>query len=471
MSELTKERPFIDTDVSSLDPRLLKQIEQAQLSIAKGNPDYAIDVCSGILAKNPACSAVRKLLHRARILKTGNGSGMKKFFGSFSAISFSAKGDIVKVLESAEKVLGSYADNKQVSQNAAKAAETAQYWPTAAVFWEDIIAFAPKDIPAYLALANALIKSLKADDAIKVGESILKFSPNNGEALGIMRAASVVKTMTEKWKENDDNASFRDKLKGADDAADREKETRLVNDDETLKAQCVKLAGGIEEDPENINLYIDLISNLKALKAYDQALEYLAKARQQPMGKADSSLEKLAADLNVLNMTAKIEYFQGELEAKPDDAGIIAAIKDLESQLHVFKLENAKKMVENYPNDFNLRYTLGELLLIEGKMDEAIAQFQISQRSPKVRSQSLLGLGKAFMIGKKFDMAIDQFKTAKEETKLMSDAKKEIIYQLGSAYEMMSKADEAFAEYKEIYAIDISYKDVSDKIDAYYAKK
>ena len=74
-------------------------------------------------------------------------------------------------------------------------------------------------------------------------------------------------------------------------------------------------------------------------------------------------------------------------------------------------------------------------------------------------------------MGKKYDLAVDQLKTAKKEAKIMNDAKKEIIYELATAYELMGKSEPAFEEYKEIYSSDISYKDVANKINDYYAKK
>ena len=143
----------------------------------------------------------------------------------------------------------------------------------------------------------------------------------------------------------------------------------------------------------------------------------------------------------------------------------------LRKQEHDIKLENAKQMVERYPNDFSYRFDLGTLLFEDGNLDEAIMQFQISQRSPNVRAQSLLGLGRAFTMGKKYDLAVDQLETAKKESKIMNDSKKEIIYELGTAYELMGKPEQAFNEFKEIYSADISYKDVDAKINAYYAKK
>ena len=52
----------------------------------------------------------------------------------------------------------------------------------------------------------------------------------------------------------------------------------------------------------------------------------------------------------------------------------------------------------------------------------------------------------------------------------MDDVKKEIIYELGDCYEKMGKKEEAINEFKLIYAEDIGYRDVADKINAYYAR-
>ena len=43
--------------------------------------------------------------------------------------------------------------------------------------------------------------------------------------------------------------------------------------------------------------------------------------------------------------------------------------------------------------------------------------------------------------------------------------------QLGSVLEKMGKTDEAIEQFKQIYEADIGYKDVSAKVDAYYAGK
>ena len=94
-------------------------------------------------------------------------------------------------------------------------------------------------------------------------------------------------------------------------------------------------------------------------------------------------------------MENKIETLKAKLGENPDDAAAKAELEELSKKEHDYKLDNARTMVERYPNDFNYRYIYGQLLFEDGKLDDAIMQFQLSQRNPKVRLQSLLGLGRA----------------------------------------------------------------------------
>jgi hypothetical protein len=53
----------------------------------------------------------------------------------------------------------------------------------------------------------------------------------------------------------------------------------------------------------------------------------------------------------------------------------------------------------------------------------------------------------------------------------MTDQKKDVLYQLGSAYEQQVDMDKAIIEFKALYGADISYLDVSQKIDDFYSNK
>ena len=475
MAEETEIPEIIEEKIKDLDPRFIRQLESAEKSIDK-NPSYVIDICSTILSKHPSCVEVRKILRQAQFKKYGKGNALAKLGAQVQGAVFAMKaggmikkGEALKVMEEAEKLLSQCPQNPAVLNALASAAESLNYWGTVASAYQAIAQFEPNNEKNLLALGNALVKNQQPDEAMQVCETILRKNPSNGDAQALARSASVVKTMVKgNWEDDDD---FKKKLKSSEETLDLEKSASLVSDEETLNRMVEKLKAQIEADPENINLYRDICGNLRTLKRYDEALEFVRKARQQPLGKADTTLEKMENDFIEASMDAKIQELTNKLGENPNDASIAAELEELKKKEHSYKLENARDMVERYPNDFNYRYIYGMLMFEEGMLDEAIMQFQLSQRNPKVRIQSLLGLGRAFIKGKKYDLAVDQLETAKKESKIMNDSKKEIIYELATAYELMGQADKAFNEYKEIYSADISYKDVSDKINAYYASK
>lgn len=472
--ETLPSQEVVEEKIKDLDPRFIRQIENAEKSIDK-NPAYAIDICCTVLNKHPSCSDVRKILRQAQMKKYGKGNFAAKLTADINGALFSMKaakqiksGQALDVLKDAEKLLNTCPVNVSVLRSLAMAAETLQFWGTAAAAYQTIAQIQPNNDKNLIALGTALVKNKQPDEAMQVCEIILKRNPANGDAQALARSASVVKTEEQgKWNED---KSATEKVKDAQATLDREKETSSANDEETLSRFVERLKAQIATDPENINLYREICGNLRTLKRFDEALDYVRQARQQPLGKGDTTFEKMEQDFMVASMDQRISALEKELESSPNPEKE-KELSELKRKEHDFKLQNTKAMVERYPNDFNYRFILGQLLFEDGLLDDAIMQFQISQRNPKVRLQSLLYLGRAFTMGKKYDLAVDQLKTAKKEAKIMNDAKKEIIYELATAYELMGKSEPAFEEYKEIYSSDISYKDVANKINDYYAKK
>ena len=62
------------------------------------------------------------------------------------------------------------------------------------------------------------------------------------------------------------------------------------------------------------------------------------------------------------------------------------------------------------------------------------------------------------------DMAIETFNEAINELPIMDGLKKELLYNLGCAYELMNDHDKATAAFKEIAKVDFGYRDVRAKI-------
>ena len=59
---------------------------------------------------------------------------------------------------------------------------------------------------------------------------------------------------------------------------------------------------------------------------------------------------------------------------------------------------------------------------------------------------------------------------AKSEIPGMNEQKKDVLYQLGSAYEQQGDMEKAMVEFKALYGADISYRDVAQKIENFYSK-
>jgi lipopolysaccharide biosynthesis regulator YciM len=80
-------------------------------------------------------------------------------------------------------------------------------------------------------------------------------------------------------------------------------------------------------------------------------------------------------------------------------------------------------------------------------------------------------LGQCFALRGMNDMAARTLQNALKEKGVFDDEKKELLYALGVVFEKMGKTEEAMDQFKQIYEVDMGFKDVSAKVDAYYRNK
>jgi len=128
-------------------------------------------------------------------------------------------------------------------------------------------------------------------------------------------------------------------------------------------------------------------------------------------------------------------------------------------------------MVKRYPNDLQFRYELGYQYYLRENYNEAIEEFQLAQRNPQRRTLALYYLALCFAQKGQDDIAFEQLQKAAAELTLMDDTKKDVVYQIGLLAEKMGRKDEAIAFFKEIYSVDIKYRDIAQRIESAYQKK
>ena len=74
----------------------------------------------------------------------------------------------------------------------------------------------------------------------------------------------------------------------------------------------------------------------------------------------------------------------------------------------------------------------------------------------------------SFKAKKQYDLAVEQLKKASAEIIGMDTTKKDILYELGELSTLMGDKATALEYYKEIYAVDIGYRDITEKVESVY---
>ena len=461
-----------EVSVASLDPRHQKLIENARVALERGNLEYVLEVTSQVLKAQPGCLAVRKLQRVAQLRQhRGKSTGfMGKAFSGFSTapFMFGGKKEPAKQLESAEAMLAKDPSNVAALRMLADAAGGLGLTETVAFALDAIREIEPANRANLLALGEALLAAGKPVDALKMADELLKDKPTDADAQNLMRKASVAQTVTKQgW---DQKTSYRDKMRDEAQAVSLEQSAKVVTADVMSQRLLDEALARVAKEPNNLNHYRSVSQAYRQMSNLEEALVWIRKARELPVGKTDAALEKQESELATSVVEKHVKDAEAAVAAAPTDAAALAKMEAAKKELGEFKLSESKRYIERYPNDYPARFAFGALLLEQGQTDAAIAQFQQAQKGPQVRISSLVGLGRCFKAKKLYDLAVTQLTTAKNDLTTMDDAKKDVIYELGTCYQLMGKPDLAIEEFKIIYSEDIGFRDVAEKINAFYSK-
>jgi tetratricopeptide (TPR) repeat protein len=191
---------------------------------------------------------------------------------------------------------------------------------------------------------------------------------------------------------------------------------------------------------------------------FDNSIDAIEKALAVNPG--DPELDELMGSVRLRRYNHEIE------ELKKASHADEAVAKETERNQYAF--DNLNERVKRYPNDLRLRYELGVMLYNNSYLNEAIQQFQLSQKSPKHRILSLYHLALCFRDKDQNDLASEQLEKADMEHPVMDKMKKDILYELGEVSARMGLGEKAAGYYKKVYQVDIGYKDVAGKVEEAY---
>jgi tetratricopeptide (TPR) repeat protein len=452
-------------------PRDLRDLYQkGATALQRQNFDYAIAIFQQVLQREPAFLECRQALRAAQIKKSGGSTGFfKKVLGGASNSPLMAKAQMAKsrpleAMAIAEQILENDPQGSAGNKILAESALAAGLPRTAAFAYEILLRNSPKDYDLTMAYGEALSASGQIGKAEATYQELMRTHPHKGEIAAALKNLSARQTLDEGGYEAlaDGSGSYRDILRNKDEAVQLEQEHRSVKSDDVTGNLIAEYESRLVNEPRNLKLIRSVAELYTQKKQFDKAMEYYERIRSSESS-GDASLEKAIAD----TMIKKFDHQLSLLNlSNPNEATQAEQIKQEKT---AFQLEEVRKRADRYPTDLQIKFELGQLYFQAGRFNEALAEFQKAQNNPQRRLQAMAYLGQCFAAKGMNDMAARRLQDALKEKPNFDDEKKELIYQLGSVLEKMGKKEEAIEQFKQIYEVDISYKDVAAKVDAYYS--
>jgi tetratricopeptide (TPR) repeat protein len=446
-----------------------EQYEKGKTAFERNNLDYAIEILSQILEQEPGFFECRQALRAAQFKKAGIGSAslFRKLIGSTNPklvqAQLAVRNNPRQALNLAEDILNHDPNNMAAHKVVADAALGLDLLRTAVLSLEIVFKQSSKDRDISMKLARALMRVGQGRRAEGILAELNRAYPKDNEIAQALKDMSASRTMSEGGYDGlaDGKGSYRDILKDEKEAVTLEQEKREHRPEDVAERLLADYEARLPNEPENTRLLRQIAELQAQKKNFDKALEYYQKVAGTES--ADPTLERTIADIQVRRLDHALSLMDPQA---PDYAEQCAKLK---SDKQTFLLEDARRRVEKYPSDLQLRFELGQLYLDAGRVSEAILEFQKAQANPHKRIPAMGYLGQCFARRGMHDLAARTFLNAIKEKTVFDDEKKELVYALGGAYEKMGKTEEAIEQYKLIYEIDIGYRDVAAKVDAYYA--
>ena len=439
-------------------------------ALQRDNFDYAIALFNQVLDREPGLYECRKELRTAQLHKASKGSGLfKRILSSASATPLIGKAQVAlrkspaEALSVAEHILNSDPMNSAAHRIIVEAAETLEMPHTAVVSLEILFKNAPRDKDVAIKLANALAVVGEVQKGERILADLSRALPGDNEVAQALKDLSARKTLNEGGYEAlaDGSGSYRDILKNKEEAISLERENRVQKADESIDRLIKEYETRLQTEPGNLKLVRNLAELYTQKKHFDRALEYYQRLKASDVGN-DASLDSAISE----TVAKKIDYQITQLDPEaPDHAERVA---ELLTEKQAYLLAECQKRVERFPTDLQLRFELGQLYFQAGKISEAIPEFQKAQNNPQRKIASMNFLAQCFAKRKMYDLAARRLQDAIKEKTVFDDEKKDLLYNLGSVLESMNKKEEAIEQFKLIYEVDSSYKDVAAKIEGYY---
>ena len=293
----------------------------------------------------------------------------------------------------------------------------------------------------------------RLSDAQDCFEAALELKPRDQDALRARKNLAAEDALEEGGFAK--ATSSRELIRDVEGQREIEKSQRLHRSDEELKDELASLEKKFAVAPDD-RVLMKKLGEARA-KAGDIAAALDCLERLLVFEPGDFALMQHVGDLKVRDVEEQLAKAR-----KLEDDEEMAI---LEARLARLRLVEAERSVNAHPTDLGLRHAYGDLLFELGEHDRAIAEFQRSVKDPRHKLNALRSLGRAFKAKNMLDLARSQFEKALDLAGPNHAGYKDLCYDLGCLAQENGDGDGAKGHFNRILELDISYKDVAEKLN------
>ena len=442
--------------------------DQAQAALRRGDLESTLLLLLKALERDPAHVEARRYLRATASRRLGQGqrkpSAVSAALKAFLAGVLTALKRYRKAIRLCDGHLAYDPDNVGVREVLARALAGQGYRDAAICELEAVHDLNPQRKEALRSLGRLYKAKQEIDKALLRYEELRQLEPHDPEASRETQQLAAQGAINKGGWET--STSYREVVKDLEEAEQLEEGravSRVAADLDSAIARQQELA---QREPNIASHYIRLGDLFSQARRFDEAEQSYLKAKETNPLSFDAT-ERLG-DLKLVRVEQKLQDAKAQLDAKPEDAALQKAVQEASRRRLEAGMEEFTSRLQAHPTDTGLRTRLGIFLYEAGEYDRAIAEFQQAQSDPRHMLRALSYLGLCFMRKGLPELAVSRFKEALARVEGFPDVGKELIYNLGLAYEQMGKKEEARAQYEKIYERDITFRDVKEKLEGLY---
>jgi tetratricopeptide (TPR) repeat protein len=431
--------------------------------------DYAIELyLDGLSFWPEAINAGHKALREIALRRQAAG-GKKSGFGDGSKYKKASSKHPKDAMLKAEYLLSKDPANQCHMADMVKAAVEAGYlqtahWMADMLFDANMRSGKPA-FQTYIFLRDIYTRLETYPRALQACQLAQQLKPDEDSLADVLRDLSAQATMQQGKYE--DGSDFRDSIKNRDAQEKLQSQEQTVRSGAVLKDAIVQARAEYQAQPDahdKIEKLVKALCDTENTESENEAIEILEKSYVRLK---QFSYKQRSGEISMKQMRRKIRQLQEAIKKNPQDKELDEQLNQASSQASQAELDHYKLCVENYPTDKRLKYEYGKCLLHGKKFDEAIPMFQEARNDPRHKIPALNAIGQCFFYKQWYPDAVESFQQAFDLLDNKEDALgKELLYNLGRAYEADGQTEKALNCYRRVAQIDFNYRDARSRVDS-----